>query len=144
MEGDGIETVIRHVSQEEPIVGGGHIRGCEETGRLLRKSSTTTTAKISEKYVARETEWTYRYTGTQRVATSNFTSDEEVFLPELGGAFPNAHSQYRGGIEGYLRGLIDSNPVKVESFQRQVEVNQSVHGERPPLSEMILHGSESG
>ena len=44
-----------------------------------------------------------------------------------------------------MSGLIDSNPVKVESFQRQAGgVNQSVHDKRLPFWETILHGSEFG
>ena len=83
--------------------------------------------------------------GPERVAASNFTSGGGVFLPELDGAFPNAHSPYRGGVEGYPSGLIKPNPVEVESFQRQARgVNQSFHRERPPLSETISHRSEFG
>ena len=83
--------------------------------------------------------------GPERVAASNFTNGGGVFLPELDGAFLNARSPYRGGVEGYSSGLIKPNPVEVESFQRQVRrVNQSVHRERPPLSETISHRSEFG
>ena len=120
MEGDGIETVIGCVSQEELVVLGRHIRGCEETGRLLRRSSTTTTAKISEKKKTRKCKGTAsQVQRSKRVATSDFTGDEEIFLPEFGGAISNARSPYRGSVKGDLSGLIDSNGIKIEGFQGQ-------------------------
>ena len=44
-----------------------------------------------------------------------------------------------------MSGLVDSNRIKVEGFQRQTgEVDQPVHNRRLPFSETILDGSEFG
>jgi len=83
--------------------------------------------------------------GSKCVPTSNFASDKEIGFPKPGSTFSNSGGPYCNGIEGNLSGLVDSNRIKVEGFQRQTgEVNQLVHDRRLPFSETILDGSEFG
>jgi len=140
MERDGVETTILRVSKEVLVIVGCHICGCKETGGLLRRSSTTTAAKTIRKIRDIAKGKDSHVQGTERVPTSDFTSDEEVVFPECGGTLSNTFSPYCGGTEGDLSGLVDSNRIKVKSFQRQTgEVDQPVHDTRLPFSEPILH-----
>lgn len=83
--------------------------------------------------------------GSKGVPTSDLASDEEIIFSEFGSTFSDTCTPYRGSIESNLGGLVDSNGIKVQSFQRQTsEVDQSVHYGRLPFSETILDGSELG
>lgn len=83
--------------------------------------------------------------GSKRVSTSDLTGNEEVVFSNGGGTFTNARGPDRNGVEGNLSGLVDSDGIKVESFQRQTgEMNDFVHDGRLPFSKTVLHGSELG
>ena len=83
--------------------------------------------------------------GSKCVPTGNFAGDKEIGFPKCGSTFSNTCGPCCSGIEGNLSGLVDSNRIKVEGFQRQTgEVNQLVHNRRLPFSETILDGSEFG
>ena len=80
---------------------------------------------------------------TERVSTGNFTINEEIVLPELGGTLPNSGRPGSHTVHGDLSCLIDTDSVEIESFEGDTrELDEPLHNAGLPLSQTILHGGE--
>ena len=145
VECDGIKTVERSLSKEIlVVVGGGEVHRRAKIWSLVWSPSASAEEGVEHTCDSKNSTLAdSQVECTERVATGDFTIDEEIVLSKGGGAFPDSSSPGSHAVYGDLGRLVDTDSVEIESFDGETrELDEPFHNVGLPFSQTILYGGK--